>query len=144
MAYDQDTIKGEVIDMLAEGTSLRRICDDEAMPNRSTIMRWLDEDEEFATRYARAKEIGLDNRADKLEEDIEAEQDVQRAKLKFEYGRWYLSKLSPKKYGDSAMVRHADADGEKLKSDDTAIVTRLAALASAIQGRDNDASDDAG
>lgn len=100
MAYNAEAIMEDIIHRLAAGESLRSICRSDGMPDRSTVLRWLDANEEFATKYARAKDIGLDERAEKLAEDIEAEEDIQRAKLKFEYGRWYLSKLAPKKYGD--------------------------------------------
>lgn len=100
MAYDAENIMNLIIERLASGESLRSICLSDGMPNRSTVIRWLDENEDFATKYARAKDIGFDERAEKLAEDIEVEEDVQRAKLKFEYGRWYLSKLAPKRYGE--------------------------------------------
>lgn len=100
MAYDAEHIMELIIERLASGESLRSICLSDGMPNRSTVMRWLDDSEDFATKYARAKDIGFDERAEKLAEDIEVEEDVQRAKLKFDYGRWYLSKLAPKRYGE--------------------------------------------
>lgn len=112
MAYDAEDIMGKVIERLADGESLRLICRSDGMPNRSTIMRWLDDSPEFATKYARAKDIGFDERAEKMSDDIDAEDDVQRAKLKFEYGRWYLSKLAPKKYGERLAL--AGDDGAPL------------------------------
>lgn len=104
MARRSSDIRDIIISRLADGESLRAICRTDGMPNRSTIMRWLDDDADFATKYARAKDIGLDERAEKLADDMDAETDVSRAKLKFEYGRWYLSKLAPKKYGDKTLL----------------------------------------
>lgn len=109
MAYDAEKIMDLIIERLASGESLRSICLSDGMPNRSTVMRWLDDNEAFATKYARAKDIGFDERAEKLAEDIEVEEDVQRAKLKFEYGRWYLSKLAPKRYGERLALAGDDS-----------------------------------
>jgi len=104
MAHQSEAIKEIVIARLADGESLRAICRDDGLPNRSTIMRWLDDDPEFAAKYARAREIGFDERAEKVAEEIDAEEDVNRAKLKFEYARWYLSKLAPKRYGERLAI----------------------------------------
>lgn len=109
MAYDAENIMDLIVERLASGESLRSICLSDGMPNRSTVMRWLDDNEAFATKYARAKDIGFDERAEKLAEDIEVEEDVQRAKLKFEYGRWYLSKLAPKRYGERLALAGDDS-----------------------------------
>lgn len=113
MAYDQQKAMEAIVARLADGESLRAICRSEGMPNRSTVMRWMDDNPDFAAKYVRAKMIGLDERAEKLAEDIEAEDDVQRAKLKFEYGRWFLSKLAPKVYGEKLL--HADHEGGPLQ-----------------------------
>ena len=95
-----DELAEDICELLAEGQSLRSICADDAMPNRRTVMRWLDANPDFATKYARAREEGFDQRAEKIEVDIEAEEDVARARLKLDYAKWYLAKLAPKRYGE--------------------------------------------
>jgi len=90
----------ELLERLSEGESLRSICSDDHMPARQTIMIWVGDDVNFSNQYARAREDGLDNRADKIEQDIDSEPDVARARLKLDFAKWYLSKLAPKRYGD--------------------------------------------
>ncbi len=46
-----------ICERLACGESLRKICDDKNLPDRSTVIRWLARDPDFATKYARAREI---------------------------------------------------------------------------------------
>lgn len=97
---------------LSEGESLRSICRDERMPAESTVRKWAIEDREgFSAQYTRARDIGLDCRAERIGERIEMEADTQRARLLFDHERWYLSKLAPKRYGDKvAHVGGADDD----------------------------------
>jgi hypothetical protein len=152
----------KICDQLIEGMSLRKICLAEDMPSTSAVCRWLATNDTFREQYARAREAQAETLADEILDiaddgtndwmaDKEAEEGfryngdaVQRSRLRVDSRKWLAAKMLPKKYGDSATVRHADADGEKLKTDDVAIVTRLAALATAIQGRNDDAADDAG
>jgi hypothetical protein len=93
-----------ICEHLANGESLRSICRKKGFPARETVTRWLEENPTFEAKYVRAREIGLDERADALKEEIAAEKDVQRARLLLEHGRWYLSKLAPKRYGDKTDV----------------------------------------
>lgn len=97
--YTQETAE-RICVLLAEGKSLRAVCKVEGMPDRETVRRWLDTHESFAAKYAHARDLGLDERAEKLREDIAEETDLQRARLIFDYEKWFLSKLAPKKYGE--------------------------------------------
>lgn len=101
---------------LAAGRSLRSVCEDEAMPDKATVFRWLAKHEALRDQYARAKEES----ADALVEDMLAIADdgindtytdpqgvqradndvIQRSRLRVETRKWIASKLKPKKYGD--------------------------------------------
>ena len=48
---------------IGEGRGLSDICRDEGMPNRTTIYRWLAEDEAFRRQYAVACEMRAEHRA---------------------------------------------------------------------------------
>jgi hypothetical protein len=48
----------------------------------------------------RACKIRREDRFEKLEDVIDKEEDVQRARLKVDVIKWQLSKEEPKKYGD--------------------------------------------
>lgn len=125
-----------ICERLVDGESLRAICRDEDMPNRSTVFRWLASDEEFATKYARARvlcadaleelsqEVADDGTNDWMERRSEAEkgagvmtgwvlngEHVQRSKLRVSTLQWRASKLNPKKYGDKITQEHSGPDG---------------------------------
>lgn len=87
---------------IANGESLRAICEDEALPSRRTVERWLIERPDFVARYVRAREA----QADVMDEKILAVADActnetaQADRVKIMAYQWRASKLAPKKYGD--------------------------------------------
>ena len=98
-----DEISVEICRRLAGGESLRAICRDDVMPAEGTVRGWaIDDREGFSAHYARARDIGLDCKADEVMEIAFSDsEDVQRDRLKFDAVRWYLSKLAPKRYGEA-------------------------------------------
>lgn len=129
-----DEIAETLCEMLASGKSMRAICKADGMPNRRTVERWMEADPAFAAKCARAREIGLDERADALGEEIKQEGDVQRARLILDYGKWYLSKLAPKKYGDKVAIGGAD-DLPAIKTEEVSAKTLLKAHLDTIASR---------
>lgn len=101
---------GDIIcERISEGQSLRKICDENDMPNKATVFRWLAANKEFSDQYARARET----QADTLFDDVLAIADqydtiseavnpdlIQRAKLRIDARKWMAGKLRPKVYGD--------------------------------------------
>lgn len=99
---------------IAKGESLKVICQDEDMPNASTVHAWvLDDKEGFSKKYARARDIQAEVMFDEILEisdysrdDIVGGEDrsdnarVQAHKLRVDSRKWYLSKVLPKKFGD--------------------------------------------
>lgn len=127
--YNEQTALA-ICERLAEGQSLREICRSEDMPAASTAFKWLSQNEDFAERYARAKEIGIEAIAEDIldiadnasndwmgrnDEDNKAYafngEHVQRARLRIDSRKWLLSKLAPKKYGDKVTQEHTGPDG---------------------------------
>ena len=53
-------IMDALIEHVSEGNTIRAFCEEEGMPSFKTIYNWRSKDEEFATRLARAREIGAD------------------------------------------------------------------------------------
>lgn len=45
-----------ICELMAEGQGLREICRDPDMPDRRTVLRWLEANAEFRRQYARARE----------------------------------------------------------------------------------------
>ena len=94
---------------LSEGLSLRKVCEADDMPSEATVRAWVVEDREgFSAHYARARDIGLDCRADALVDDAKIAKDASLGRLAFDADRWYLSKLAPKRYGDK--ITHVGGD----------------------------------
>lgn len=120
----------QVIDGLSRGTPLTVICGGEGMPCDDTVRNWAAQDEELARAIARARARGFDQIAmDALAiADEVTEQDtietqhgaipnkewIMRSKLRVETRLKLLAKWDPKRYGDSTMLKHADADGNSL------------------------------
>jgi len=57
-----------ICEWIALGQSLKKLCRQKKMPNNSTVMRWLANEEyaEFRDQYARAREAQADSMADAL------------------------------------------------------------------------------
>src|SRR4051794_12935835 len=59
-------LAAEICVRIADGESLRAICNDLHMPGKATVLRWLHDDEEFRDQYARARESQAEGFADDL------------------------------------------------------------------------------
>ena len=118
-----EEIVATICDRIAEGESLRSICEDDDLPAIRTVFDWLADDKrvDFRTKYARAREaqadalfdemidIADDGRNDWMEkrnsdgENIgwqENGEALRRSDLRIKTRQWMASKLQPKKYGD--------------------------------------------
>ena len=111
----------EICARMAGGESLRKICEDEEMPNRATVRNWVIDDREgFFSQYARARktqalewaedilEIADDGVRDTyVDEDgnVRTNTDVLgRSRLRVDTRKWLLSKVLPKVYGDKVTL----------------------------------------
>lgn len=117
---------------IADGESLRQICRDAAMPDKSTVMRWLDAHAAFRDQYARARELQADHFADEILEiaddgtndwmtregkdgdgiEVANHEHINRSRLRVDSRKWLMSKLAPKKYGEkiTADLNHGAQD----------------------------------
>lgn len=136
----------EIVDKISLDVSLAEICRADHMPTETTVYRWLADDEEFRKDYMRARENQGHTVADKIGElrkkVLAGEVPADAARVAADLMKWESGKRAAKYYGDAMLHKHADADGEKLPIGEVERVTRLAALASQIQGR-QDAPDNA-
>lgn len=115
----------DICQHIADGLSVRKVCEIDGMPKMTTIFRWLadGEHEVFRTQYEKSREIGLEVHADSIleiadtplegvETKIMADGGVEVKKgdmlghrrLQIDARKWVLSKLLPKKYGDKMNV----------------------------------------
>lgn len=106
---------------LADGASLRQICEADEMPNRSTVLRWLSADADFATKYACAREHQADAMDDKILQvaDDCTTENAAAARVKIDAYKWRASKLAPKKYGDKVAVTGGTEDDAPVRVDVT-------------------------
>jgi len=105
--YSED-IANRICDELIEGRSMRDICAAPGMPNRTTVLRWMDADEAFAAKCARAREMQADYMDDLILDTANActADTAQADKVKISAYQWRASKLAPKKYGDKLDLNH--------------------------------------
>lgn len=99
---------------IAGGKSLRKVCAMEGMPDMSTVLRWLaDDDKEFFHKqYARACEargVALAEEAMEIvDQPVKTALELAHNRAKADQRKWYASKLSPKRFGDKLAVGGAD------------------------------------
>lgn len=110
-------VAADICSLLADGESLRKVCDRQGMPNKATVFRWLAQHEEFRDQYAKATETRADaifeemfDIADTVAEEASA---VGKARLRIDTRKWALARMNPKKYGDkvSQEIDHKSSDG---------------------------------
>lgn len=105
-----------ICERLADGESLKSICDTEDMPSKSSVYLWLTRHQEFSDMYTRAREDQADTLADEIidiaddsthDMHVNADGDevvnhdhINRSRLRVDARKWVAAKLKPKKYGD--------------------------------------------
>lgn len=148
--YSEEVVTA-ILARLMTGQSLRQICRDEQMPERSTVYEWLakDEHKSFADRYARAREIQADETFEEMAEiaddgsndwmelkNADGEnigwkmngESVQRSKIRLDERKWRLSKMLPKRYGEKVETTiKGDADAP-LEVEDRSVARQIAFL----------------
>lgn len=108
-----------ICERLADGESLKAMCEDADMPSKSTVFKWLAENSAFSDMYARAREaqadalfddvlsIADDGRNDWMQKNfgeesrwVENGEALRRSQLRIDARKWMAGKLRPKKYGE--------------------------------------------
>lgn len=121
---------------IMDGEKLRDICSDDDMPARSSVFKWLAENEDFADQYARAMEVRAEGLFDELfdiaddgqndwmeRRDSDGEcigwrengESIGRSRLRVDTRKWAISKMLPRKYGDK--IEHAGSFTVNLSAD---------------------------
>lgn len=110
-------VAADICSLLADGESLRKVCERQGMPNKATVFRWLAQHDEFRDQYVKATETRADgifeemfDIADEVAEEAAA---VGKARLRIDTRKWALARMNPKKYGDkvSQEIDHKSSDG---------------------------------
>lgn len=113
-----DDIADLICERLACGESLRKICGDDNLPDRVTVIRWLTKNSDFATKYAHAREIQSHVWVDDMHEMAQSIPErnpvtgaidaasVTHIRNQVATMQWLAMKLNPKRYGDKINMSH--------------------------------------
>lgn len=118
--FDQG-IADKILEEIAKGRPLTKICKADGMPNYITVLKWLASGKfpEFEKAYQLSREHQADTLTDEIMEDAErAEQTlkgdrsdnarVQAVRLRIDTKKWVASKMKPWKYGDKLGLTGGD------------------------------------
>ncbi len=126
-----EALAARICERLAEGETLRSVCRDQAMPAKTTVLRWLGDakNTDFRDQYAHAREMQADalfdealEIADDASGDWAVDKDgkktldhehVQRSRLRVDTRKWAAGKLAPKRYGDK--LQHTGEGGGPIR-----------------------------
>lgn len=132
LLYKPEDFYPEILDWIASGKPLREFCRQDSKPSYGTVYDWMERDKDFASRFARAREIGEDviaqecleiaddgsndwmERSGKGEESegwVANGEHIQRSRLRVDTRLKLLAKWNPKKYGEKIQQEHSGADG---------------------------------
>ena len=132
-------IAAEICQRVGEGETLNKICRDENMPSRPTVVSWVIQNKEgFSDIYARAKELQLEHWADEIiDVSDDATNDymerggkddapgwivngehISRSRLRVDSRKWLLAKLKPKVYGEGTQRVEVGKPGEFAELED--------------------------
>jgi hypothetical protein len=141
----RDSIAKDICRLIAEGEPLTRICKRPDMPSLQTVYNWLARPDraDFVELYKTARSNQADTMFDQITEiaddgtnDWMEQQDkdgdligwrvngehIQRSSLRIKARQWQAARLRPRKYGDATILKHADAEGDKLETAETSIL----------------------
>ena len=121
-----DEIFTEICERMEQGKTLREICRDPDMPSRTTILRWVKNDDGRKRQYEFARQAQCDFWADEIVElsrdrsnDTIIDKDgrasanhaaVQRDRLICDNYKFLMGKLHPGRYGDKHQIELPAAD----------------------------------
>lgn len=133
MTQFSEEVFDAICERIADGESLRTICDSDDMPNKASVFRWLSGDQKLSDQYTRAREAQADSFfedcldiADDASRDFVEDgeggkrlnsEHVQRSRLRIDTRKWMAGKMRPKKYGDKLEVEQRNFNVE-IKGDD--------------------------
>lgn len=121
-----EAIGEEAALLIACGLSLRQIADMDGMPDRSTLARWMVQNEEFAAKCARARvsqaDANHEQMIDVCAQVLDGTLEAKAASVVLSSLQWRAAKLAPKKYGEllAMEVRRPSKTAEEMSDDELA------------------------
>jgi hypothetical protein len=113
-----------ILDRIANGESLNKICSTDDMPTRKCFFDWVAKDPTIRDRYDIAISMRADHMAEEIldiaddgrndtytddEGEVRTDHDViARSRLRVDARKWLASKMAPKKYGDKVAIGGSD------------------------------------
>ncbi len=154
-----DELAAKILGRIANGESLRSICEYDDMPARSTVFKWVFEKKEFSDQYDKARAMQAEGMADEIldisddgtNDWMERRNDdgeitgyqvngeaIQRSRLRVDARKWVASRLLPKKYGDKLAVG-GDPDAPPIQTENVSSRELAIAMAKLIAKGNTDA-----
>jgi hypothetical protein len=128
-------LRDRICSLIAQGSNLNRVSEQDDMPSRETLYAWLAEKTDFSDNYARAREDRADWRSDRIDDYVRqmlaGEIDPAAARVAIDAEKWQAGKEKPKRYGEFQRTELSTADDKPLKMDVT--VTPAEAYARALK-----------
>lgn len=87
-------------ELIAEGHSLRSICEADAFPDKATVFRWLAINPTFRDQYRASRDLQQDSHVDEMVYIADNEPDPQKARVRIWARQWVAARMAPKRYGD--------------------------------------------
>lgn len=120
-----DDAEAAILRIISEGGTLDQAAD-AAKVTRSTICRWLQDDQQFRDKYAQAREDQGDWFADKIA-DLATDDTKEPADITARVNalKWLAGKRKPKVYGDKIVAEHTGKDGKDLPAPNPVTIFQL-------------------
>ena len=147
--YSQD-FSDKICEEIANGRSLRSICEKSDMPSKAAVFRWLAAREEFRDQYARAREAQADALSDEILDiaddrfnDTYVDEDgrertnsdvIARSRLRVDARKWIAAKLKPKVYGEKLAAELSGVNGKPIEHQHQ-IIERIIVDPTDVSGR---------
>lgn len=123
--YDRSKIIPIICGRIAAGESLSSICESPGMPDMRAVTRWLMDDADAMSEYARAREAQAHVWVDKISNAASAEPErldsgafdpasVTHIKNTVGTMQWLAARLNPRRYGERQALEHTGANGQQL------------------------------
>ena len=112
-----EKVADEICKRLALGESLRRICMDDHLPERTTVWKWGNANPSFAQQLHEARLQQAESYFDELQDitdDVREDRDaIAKAKLRADVRKFSLARMNRAKYGDRQDLNIAGQAGSQ-------------------------------
>lgn len=115
-----DDAEAAILKIISEGGTLDQAAE-AAKVTRSTVCRWLQDDQQFRDKYTQAREDQGDWFADKISAiALDDKREGSDITARVNALKWLAAKRKPKVYGDKVVNEHGGIDGKPIET-----VTRI-------------------